>query len=93
MGEMKQEEATSLPTYAAARRQFEAIYVRRALALSNGNIASAARLAGKDRKAFYTIMDRSGVPRPHMLGRPGRPPGRRYVAPPIDPTKERWGVA
>lgn len=53
-----------LPLYKDARREFEALYVRRALELAAGNIAAAARLAGKDRKAFYQMMDRSGVVRP-----------------------------
>jgi two-component system response regulator GlrR len=44
-----------------AKRDFERQYCQKALEISNGNIAVAARLADKDRRSFYELMHRSGV--------------------------------
>jgi DNA-binding NtrC family response regulator len=40
---------------------FERRYVAHALARSGGNIASAARLSGKPRRAFFALMRRHGI--------------------------------
>ncbi len=47
--------------FAEAKRRFEREYVIRLLALTGGNVSQAARLAGKARKDFYTLMARSRV--------------------------------
>ncbi len=44
------------PTFRAAKADFEKNYVIQALQLTNGKVAGAARLAGKDRKGFYVLM-------------------------------------
>jgi DNA-binding NtrC family response regulator len=48
-------------TFQAARREFEAGYVRRLLLLTSGNVTQAAELAGKARKDFYALLSRNGV--------------------------------
>ncbi|MBI5509602.1 MAG: sigma 54-dependent Fis family transcriptional regulator [Deltaproteobacteria bacterium] len=45
-------------------REFEARYVRRLLALCQGNISQAAAKAGLSRNAFYALMRRTGVETP-----------------------------
>ncbi len=47
--------------FAQAKRRFEREYVIRLLAMTGGNVSQAARLAGKARKDFYTLMARSHV--------------------------------
>ena len=41
------------PMLDKARQDFERIYIHAALARSNGNVAAAARLANRDRSAFW----------------------------------------
>lgn len=83
--------SAALPVYKEAKRQFEAIYLRRALELCRGNISRAARMTGMDRRTLYTMLDRAGVERPRRPGRPGR--GRAYQPPPAPEPAESWGVA
>ncbi len=48
-----------LPTFRNAKAGFERDYVARALRITSGNVAAAARLAAKDRKDFYELMKKS----------------------------------
>ncbi len=52
--------------YAAAKRSFEARYVRDLLRRTQVNITAAARLAGKERSDFYDLVRRSGVSLPGL---------------------------
>ena len=44
------------PSFRAAKADFEKNYVIQALQVTNGKVAGAARLAGKDRKDIYVLM-------------------------------------
>lgn len=83
--------SVELPLYRDAKLQFEAIYLRRALDIAKGNVSRAARLTGMNRRSLYTMMDRAGVERPRLPGRPGR--GRVYRPPPAAKSAESWGLA
>lgn len=48
---------------AVAVREFERDFVERALLASHGNVSAAARLAGKERRAFGKIIKKLGVAR------------------------------
>jgi two-component system response regulator GlrR len=50
-----------LPTFRKAKAGFERDYVARALRITRGNVAAAARLAAKDRKDFYELMKKHHV--------------------------------
>ncbi len=50
-----------LPPFREAKNAFERDYVIRALGITRGNVAAAARLAAKDRKDFYDLMKRLEV--------------------------------
>ncbi len=50
-----------LPTFRNAKAGFERDYVARALRITSGNVAAAARLAAKDRKDFYELMKKHHV--------------------------------
>jgi len=50
------------PSFKQAKRAFESRYARALLRRCRGNISRAARLAGKDRKDFYEVLRRSGIP-------------------------------
>jgi DNA-binding NtrC family response regulator len=55
---------SSLPLREAKRElvnRFEREYLERALRLTNGNIARAARLSGKARRAFFELMRKHGL--------------------------------
>jgi two-component system response regulator GlrR len=47
--------------FVSARREFEAAYCGVLLTRTRGNVTQAARLAKKDRKDFYCLMQRAGV--------------------------------
>jgi two-component system response regulator GlrR len=49
------------PTFRQAKREFERNYVVQALRATQGKVAAAARLAGKDRKDFYDLMHKHGI--------------------------------
>jgi two-component system response regulator GlrR len=51
-------EPASLPPFKQAKSAFEISYVTQAMRLARGNVARAARLAGKERKDFYDLMRR-----------------------------------
>ncbi len=51
---------TALP-FRNAKVEFEKQYVMELLKLTKGNVAEAARIAGKNRKDFYKLMDRVKV--------------------------------
>ncbi len=57
--------------FGEAKRRFERDYVARLLLVTRGNVARAARLAGKARKDFYILMGRTGI-RPHAFRAGGR---------------------
>ncbi|MCC6808516.1 MAG: sigma-54-dependent Fis family transcriptional regulator [Deltaproteobacteria bacterium] len=59
--EVRADEPQSVPSYKDAKHDFEVAYVRRALASTGGNVAEAARLAGKDRRDFYDLLRRTGL--------------------------------
>ena len=50
-----------LPTFRKAKAAFERNYVARALRITRGNVAAAARLAAKDRKDFYELMKKHDI--------------------------------
>lgn len=52
---------TIMEPFKAAKRRFERTYVITLLHTTQGNIAKAAKIAGKDRKDFYDLMRRCGV--------------------------------
>ncbi len=47
--------------YAEAKHRFESAYLERAIRLSDGNLAAAARQAGLDRGQFYRLAKRYGL--------------------------------
>jgi two-component system, NtrC family, response regulator GlrR len=49
------------PSFKRAKNEFVRNYLMQCLAAVNGNVAAAARLAGKDRKDFYDLMKRHDV--------------------------------
>ena len=49
------------PTFREAKVEFERNYVTRALQMTDGRVAAAARLAGKDRKDFYELMKKHRI--------------------------------
>lgn len=51
----------NLPAFREAKATFEKDYVVRALRITRGNVAAAARLAAKDRKDFYDLMKRHAI--------------------------------
>jgi two-component system, NtrC family, response regulator GlrR len=55
------------PKFAEARReaitQFEREYIRRMIALHEGNVTKAALAAGLDRRSFYRLMKKHGIRR------------------------------
>ena len=50
-----------LPPYKEAKEQFERLYVETLLRQAGGNIAQAARLAGKARTEIYTLLRKHGM--------------------------------
>ncbi len=50
-----------LPTFRKAKAGFERDYVARALRITRGNVTAAARLAAKDRKDFYELMNKHHI--------------------------------
>lgn len=50
-----------LPSFHAAKREFEESYVNRLLLVTGGNVTRAAEIAGKARKDFYALMSRNRV--------------------------------
>lgn len=52
--------ATFYP-FAVAKRVFERDYVKSLLLYTGGNVSAAARIADKDRKDFYALMERANV--------------------------------
>jgi DNA-binding NtrC family response regulator len=42
-------------------REFESVYLKRALAAANGNITQAARIAGKDRRALFALLKKHSI--------------------------------
>lgn len=64
-----------------AKREFERTYCQKVLKAADGNIAVAARIAGKGTSDFYDLLRRSGV-REYGAApkKPGRKPGQRAVA-------------
>ena len=53
-------ESAALPTLRDARDAFERAYLDAVLARTSGNVAQAARLAGRNRTDFYDLMRRHG---------------------------------
>ncbi|MBI1951934.1 MAG: sigma-54-dependent Fis family transcriptional regulator [Acidobacteria bacterium] len=51
----------ALPTFRKAKEEFVRNYLARCLRHAAGNVAAAARLAGKDRKDFYDLMKKHHV--------------------------------
>ena len=54
-------EFEEVPEFREAKRYFEAAYVEHLLSKTDGNMAAAARLSGKDRKDFYDLVRRTDV--------------------------------
>lgn len=53
-------DAATLPTLRDAREAFERAYLDTVLARAGGNVAQAARIAGRNRTDFYDLMRRHG---------------------------------
>ena len=52
---------SEIAEFRIAKRTFERAYVTAVLEATKGNITKAAKLAGKDRKDFYKLIERAGV--------------------------------
>jgi two-component system response regulator GlrR len=48
-------------TFSKAKAAFIKDYIREVLRETNGNMSESARIAGKDRKDFYTFVKKCGV--------------------------------
>ncbi|ABA87758.1 sigma-54-dependent transcriptional response regulator [Syntrophotalea carbinolica DSM 2380] len=55
------ENIESIPPFSEARRQFEQDYLVRLMQLTRGNVAHAARLAGRNRTEFYKLLGRHHI--------------------------------
>jgi two-component system response regulator GlrR len=55
------ENVEKIPTFSEARRQFEQDYLVRLMQLTRGNVAHAARLAGRNRTEFYKLLGRHHI--------------------------------
>ncbi|CAN5296873.1 two-component system response regulator GlrR [soil metagenome] len=53
--------SSNLPPLLEARDQFERDYLARLLKLTQGNVAQAAKMAGRNRTEFYRLMTRHGL--------------------------------
>lgn len=53
--------ADKLIPFRDAKREFERRYCEAVLHAAGGCVSVAARLADKDRRSFYELMDRTGV--------------------------------
>jgi two-component system response regulator HydG len=58
----------------AVLHAFESAYARRVLRDAGGNITTAARMAGLDRKSFFLLLRKHGVDAAALGARVGRPP-------------------
>lgn len=60
--------ADKVPAFHAAKREavdvFEKAYFEQLLAVADGNMSEAARLAGIDRTTLYRLMERHGLQKP-----------------------------
>jgi len=68
-------QSSRFPSYHEAKLEFERRYCREVLEASGGNVMTAARVAKKDRRGFYTLMYRTGI-MARGASRPGRKPKR-----------------
>jgi transcriptional regulator with GAF, ATPase, and Fis domain len=55
---------------AEAMRAFEHAYLNNVMAQAQGNVTRAARIAGKERRAFGKLLKKHGLPEPGGLGEP-----------------------
>lgn len=55
------ENVEKIPCFSEARRQFEQDYLVRLMQLTRGNVAHAARLAGRNRTEFYKLLGRHHI--------------------------------
>ncbi|MGE4543158.1 MAG: sigma 54-interacting transcriptional regulator [Pedobacter sp.] len=55
------ENVETIPCFSEARRQFEQDYLVRLMQLTRGNVAHAARLAGRNRTEFYKLLGRHHI--------------------------------
>ncbi len=55
------ENVERIPPFSEARRQFEQDYLVRLMQLTHGNVAHAARLAGRNRTEFYKLLGRHHI--------------------------------
>nr|WP_246589934.1 sigma 54-interacting transcriptional regulator [Marinobacterium ramblicola] len=53
------EKPTGIRTYVEAKQQFERDYLVQLLKITNGQVAEAARLAGRNRTEFYRLLQRN----------------------------------
>ncbi len=56
-----QQEPVTIPTFDEARREFELNYLVRLLQMTSGNVAHAARIAGRNRTDLYKILGRHHI--------------------------------
>src|SRR5574337_294063 len=68
--------AAPLPCFQRAKaeavRRFERLYLLRALREAGGNVTRAARIAGKERRAFGKLLKKHGIEREAGAEPPGR---------------------
>ena len=55
------EEPVKIPTFDESRREFELHYLVKLLQMTSGNVAHAARIAGRNRTDFYKILNRHHI--------------------------------
>jgi two-component system response regulator GlrR len=55
-------------TYAEAKQRFERDYLVGLLKLTDGNVADAARLAGRNRTEFYRLLQKNELTPGHFKG-------------------------
>ncbi|GAB4174242.1 MAG: two-component system response regulator GlrR [Rhodocyclaceae bacterium] len=58
---VREEDARQIEEYDEARRAFERQYLMQLLASTGGNVARAARIAGRNRTEFYKLLARHGL--------------------------------
>lgn len=59
--QLSQDQSTPLPSLREARDAFEKAYIIESLKRSGGNVAAAARIAGRNRTDFYELLRRHGL--------------------------------
>jgi two-component system response regulator GlrR len=59
-------ESGDIPSFVDARNQFEREYLTKLLQMTNGNVAKAARIAGRNRTEFYKLLHKHHLSPPQF---------------------------